>query len=101
MGVRGVHNVLRHLEMEDGEPEVPETRRVFRTITLIHATEGGGLRWLADLGDEVAAQQQIAEVCDVFGQPVEALVAPVDGFILRKMLFGSIATGAEVAWIAS
>jgi len=101
IGVRGVHNVLRHLGMEDGEPEVPETRRVFRTISLIHATEGGGLRWLAELGDEVAFQQPIAEVCDVFGQPIEALVAPVDGFILRKMLFGSIATGAEVAWIAS
>lgn len=101
IGVRGVHNVLRHLGMEAGEVEAPATQRAFRTITLVHAREGGQLRWLTDLEAAVTSGQPIAEVVDLFGDVVETLTAPTDGFILRKMLFGAIATGAEVAWIAS
>ena len=101
IGVRGVHNVLRHLGMEPGEPDVPAEQRVFRTITLVHANEGGGLRWRVAMEDEVAAGQPIADVVDVFGQTIETCTSPTNGFVLRAMLFGAIATGAEVAWIAS
>lgn len=101
LGVRGVQNLLRHLDIADGQPELPETQRVFRTITLVHAAQAGALRWQVDMEDDVKKDQPIAEVIDVFGQTVETLVAPKDGFVLRKMLFGSIATGAEVAWIAN
>jgi hypothetical protein len=54
-----------------------------------------------DLEDDVIAGQPIAEISDLFGQPVETLSSPVNGFLLRKMLYGSVATGGEVAWIAS
>jgi predicted deacylase len=101
IGVRGVHNVLRHLGIEPGDPEGPEQQRSFRTITLVHASAGGGLVWDRELTDEVRAGEPIASIVDVFGGEVETLTAPVDGFILRKMLLGSVATGAEVAWIAS
>lgn len=101
MGVRGVQNVLRLLGMMEGEPAVPDRQRAFRTITLVHAREGGALRWHVDLEDEVTKGQPIAELVDVFGETVETLVSPMDGFVLRIMLFGSIATGAEVAWIAN
>ena len=67
----------------------------------MHADAGGALRWRVDLGDEVSAGQTIAELVDLFGAEVETLTAPTDGFVLRKMLYGSISTGAEVAWIAS
>jgi predicted deacylase len=101
IGVRGVHNVLRHLGMERGVPDVQESPREFRTISLVHATKGGGLRWSAKLMDDVKAGQGIVDIVDVFGDEVERLEAPRDGFLLRKMLFGTVATGAEVAWIAS
>jgi predicted deacylase len=51
--------------------------------------------------DEVRAGQPLATVVDLFGDAIERLEAPQDGFLLRKMLFGTVATGAEVAWIAS
>ena len=54
-----------------------------------------------DLGSEVTAGQEIGEVVDVFGERVESLEAPLDGFILRVMRLGSISTGAEVVWVAS
>ena len=101
LGVRGVHNVLRAMGLEEGSPEVPATQRVFRKITLSHAEHGGGLRMNVDLGDDVRAGQTIAEVVDVFGDMVERVSAPVDGFVLRAMRLGSISSGAEVAWIAS
>jgi predicted deacylase len=101
IGVRGVHNVLRHMGIVPGDVERPPHQRAFRTITLVHAQQGGQLRWLAEVEDEVRDGQPIAEVVDVFGVVVDQLTAPTDGFVLRKMLFGAIATGAEVAWIAS
>jgi predicted deacylase len=102
IGTRGVHNVLRHLGIERGEVEAPvEPQRTFRTITLVHANSGGALSWRVDLEDDVIAGQPIAEISDLFGQPVETLSSPVNGFLLRKMLYGSVATGGEVAWIAS
>ncbi|MGH2456606.1 MAG: succinylglutamate desuccinylase/aspartoacylase family protein [Candidatus Limnocylindria bacterium] len=101
IGVRGVHNVLRHLGIEAGEVDATAPPREFRTITLVHAGQGGGLRWSSELAQDVRAGEPIADIVDVFGDPAETLRAPVDGFILRKMLFGSVATGAEVAWIAS
>jgi predicted deacylase len=101
IGVRGVHNVLRHLSIETGDPEVPDHQRSFRTITLVHAAAGGGLVWHRHLTDDVRAGEPIASIVDLFGEPVETVASPVDGFVLRKMLFGSVATGGEVAWIAS
>ncbi len=101
LGVRGVHNVLRTFGIEDGDPEPPGPQRAFRSITLAHAERGGGLRLRVDLGDEVARGQPIADVVDVFGDPVEEVTAPVAGFVLRIMRLGSLATGAEVAWIGS
>lgn len=101
IGVRGVRNVLRSLGMMEGEPEMPPQQRVFTTITLAHAQHGGGLRMKVKLGDEVRAGQPIAEVVDVFGQQVEVVESPTDGFVLRRMLLGSISTGAEVAWVGA
>jgi predicted deacylase len=101
IGVRGVRNVLRYLGIAPGAVEAVPEQRVFRTISLVHAAEGGALAWHADLAENVRAGEVIAEVFDPFGQPLERLTAPVDGFVLRKMLFATVATGAEVAWIAS
>jgi predicted deacylase len=101
LGVRGVHNVLKAMGIEEGQPEPAGPQRDFRTITLVHAERGGGLRTIVELRDEVKKGQPIAEIVDVFGQTVERIAAPVDGFIQRIMRFGSVATGAEVFWIGS
>lgn len=101
MGVRGIHNSLRAMAMEDGEPEGPAQQRRFSKISLAHADKGGGLRMKRHLGDEVRQGDVLAEILDVFGDTVEEVKSPTDGFVLREMLLGSLATGAEVAWIAS
>ncbi len=100
LGIRGVENVLRELGMLPGEPTVRAEQRVFRAIKLAHAERGGGLIQHVDLGQEVRLGERLATVVDVFGEPVEEVLAPCDGFVLRKMLLSSVHTGAEVAWIA-
>ncbi len=100
-GVQGVRNVMIAMGMLDEEPVVGPPARRFSKITLVHANRGGGLHLSVDLGSEVTAGQEIGEVVDVFGDRVERLEAPLDGFILRVLRLGSISTGAEVVWIAS
>jgi predicted deacylase len=101
MGVRGIHNVMRVLGMEDGAPELDGPPRRFSTITVVHASRGGGLRLSVEIGADVRAGQPIGEIVDVFGEVVERVAAPVDAFVLRVMRLASISTGAEVAWLAS
>ena len=101
LGVRGVRNVLAAMGVLPRTAADAPPQRRFGRITLVHAERGGGLRMAVDLRAEVKRGDAIAEVVDVFGETVERLVAPVDGFILRAMRLGSVSTGAEVAWIAS
>ena len=100
-GIQGVRNVMIAMGMLDEEPVTEGPPRRFSSITLIHANRGGGLHLSVDLGDDVTSGQEIGEVVDVFGQRVERLEAPRDGFVLRVMRYGSVSTGAEVAWVAS
>lgn len=101
LGVQGIRNVMIEMGMLDEEPVTSGSPRRFSTITLVHAEHGGGLRLSVDLGNEVVVGDPIGEVVDVFGDTVERLEAQATGFILRAMRYGSIATGAEVVWIAS
>ena len=98
-GVAGIRNVLIAMGMLRGEPTTPSSQRRFDHFAVVHAGRGGGLRMNAALGDEVTTGQQLAEIVDVFGQPIEQLKSPVDGFVLRVMRLGSVATGAEVVWV--
>ena len=78
-----------------------EPPRNFSNIHVVYAERGGGLRLAVQLGDEVSAGDEIGEIADVFGTPKEKLCAGVDGFVMRLMRFGAVASGAEVAWIAN
>jgi uncharacterized protein len=101
IGVRGLQNALRAAGVLAGPVEEPSGQRTFTTFSIVHVGRGGGLRLMVDLGDEVSEGQPIGEVVDVFGERVELLSAPIDGFVLRAMRLGAVSTGAEAAWIAA
>jgi len=101
LGVQGIRNVMIDMGMLDEAPVVRAQALRFSSIALVHANRGGGLHLSVDLGTEVSAGQEIGEVVDVFGERIERLEAPKDGFILRAMRYGSVSTGAEVVWVAS
>jgi predicted deacylase len=69
----GVTNVMRYLRMIDGAPAVPGPRLVARDRKVVRATRAGLLRLRVRIGDELAAGQEVAEVCNVFGEVVETV----------------------------
>ena len=101
IGIRGVRRALQVMGILPGEPEALKEPRPFSKVTPVHVGHGGGLHLTAKLGDEVKRGQGLGKVVDIFGDVVEELVSPVDGFVQRIMKFGNVATGAEAYWLAS
>jgi len=101
IGVRGVRRMLQILDVLPGEPEpLNEPQRTFNQVDFVHNDRGGPVRFSVGLGDEVKKGQQIAAILDLFGDTVEELTSPVDGFVFRTIMLHSAHTGAEIAWIA-
>jgi predicted deacylase len=71
--VDGVTNVMRHLRMIDGTPTTPGPRVSARDRKVVRATRAGLLRLRVRIGDELVAGQEVAEVCNVFGEVVETV----------------------------
>lgn len=69
--VDGITNVMRHLRMVAGAPAVPGPRAKARDRKVVRATRAGLLRLKVAIGDEITAGQEVAEVCNVFGEVVE------------------------------
>jgi len=68
-----VMNVMRHLRMIDGAPTTNGPRLSARDRKVVRATRAGLLRVRVRIGDELAAGQEVAEVCNVFGEVVETI----------------------------
>lgn len=99
--VRALHNAMRVLGMEEGEPTIDAKPRALRSVRLVHTERGGGLRLRVDLGDEVREGQTLGEVVDIFGQRVEEIVAPSAGVVMRAMRLASVSSGAEAVWLGA
>jgi len=71
--VDGVTNVMRYLRMIDGAPAAAGPRVSARDRKVVRATRAGLLRLHVRIGDELVAGQEVAEVCNVFGEVVETI----------------------------
>ena len=71
--VDGVTNAMRYLRMIEGEPAAPGPRVAARDRKVVRATRAGLLRLRVAIGDELVAGQEVAEVCNVFGEVVETV----------------------------
>lgn len=82
MGVRGVRNVMRHLEMIDGEPELPEEQLVVEQVAGLRPGHGGLLvpaLPMAALGTEVPGGTVLGRVISAFTfETLEELRAPFE-----------------------
>jgi predicted deacylase len=67
----GIANVMRHLRMIPGDATPPGPRLSARDRKVVRATRAGLLRLRVAIGDEIVAGQEVAEVCNVFGEVVE------------------------------
>jgi predicted deacylase len=100
IGVRGVLNVLRSLEMLGGElVSPPYQTRVDRAMWL-RAESGGILRFHVSPGEPVEEGQAVATNLSVFGDHQNTLLAPADGIILGMTTLPSVQPGEPVCHLA-
>ena len=81
--VRGLENVLRRLDMLDGDPEPPQAgmRSVARFVWL-RSSAAGWWEPFADAGAEVGEGALLGTVSDLFGDVLEEISAPEAGVLL-------------------
>lgn len=100
VGLRGVRNVLRELNMTTGEPEKPAYQVRVDKSTWVRAEVGGILRFHVAPGDFVEAGQAVATNAGVFGQTQNQLISPVDGIVLGMTTLPAVKPGEPVCHIA-
>jgi predicted deacylase len=92
--VEGVRNALRHLEMLPGPAWPPrEDMRSVGSFAWLHCGEAGWWETAVAAGDEVAEEQLLGRVRNLFGDVLEEIRAPRDGVVL--FLTTSPAVGAD------
>lgn len=94
--MRGITNVMRFFKMLPGEPVVPGRRMMAAGQFVVDARRGGLLRLTIGIGDEIKKGQEVAEVCDVFGDVVEKIVSPADGIARLIWTHKAVNTGDPV-----
>jgi predicted deacylase len=95
---RCARNLMRHLGLLSGAPDVPDcVRDVLRAR--VSAPIGGVIRRQVELGDPVRQGDTIAVIVDLLGRPRAQLVSPRDGFVAALRLTGAVNPGEEMAVI--
>ncbi|QDU49348.1 succinylglutamate desuccinylase/aspartoacylase family protein [Gimesia panareensis] len=94
--VRGVRNVLRNLEMLDGEPESPEYQIIVDKTNWVRAERGGFLKFHVKPGDIVEKDQPIATNTTLLGHERSMLYAPFDSVVIGMTTLPAISPGEPV-----
>lgn len=92
-GVTGTLNVMKYLGMIDGEIK-PQTELLVIDEILtdrrhVLVDKGGVVRPLVPVGEKVTRGQAVARIYDVYGDLVETVVSPIDGWLMHHRRFGN------------
>jgi predicted deacylase len=97
MGAHCVLNAMRHLGMLAAAPE-PRTPSIRMSAFLgLRASRGGLLTTDVALGAQVGIGAVLARIHDVYGDLVETITAPREGYFVRSTTFAAVAAGERVA----
>ena len=97
----GIYNVLRHLDMLPGEPADSETKVLAVDQFVVSAQRGGLLRLKIEIGEALTEGQEVAEICNVFGETVERIYMPRAGIARLIWSAKAVNTGDPIVkcWI--
>jgi len=112
VGVRGVLNIMKAFNMMDGKIQPQEGFLVMPGVNTfhckIHANRGGLIRFFKKPGDLIKEGEMVAEIYDLYGDVIEKVKMPIDGYIWAypcgqsQGTSGSlqaVQTGANVAYV--
>jgi hypothetical protein len=94
--MRGMKNVMRSLGMIPGEPDTASEHVHPTGQFVVSARRGGLLRLKIGIGEEIQADQEIAEVCNLFGEVVERIYSPGPGIARLIWAHKAVNTGDPV-----
>lgn len=94
--VRGVKNVLRSLDMLEGELERPDYQLTIRQSKWIRAERGGFLQFHIKPGDVVEKGQALATNTTLLGQEHSTLYAPYNAVVIGMTTLPATSPGEPV-----
>jgi uncharacterized protein len=99
--MRGMKNVMRYLGMVPGEPDTVSEHVQPIGQFVVSARRGGLLRLKIGIGEEIQNGQEIAEVCDLFGEVIERIYSPQVGIARLIWAHKAVNTGDPIVkcWI--
>ena len=104
-GVTGTLNVMKHLDMIDGEIE-PQTEVLVidEPLTDRHhvlVEKGGIVHPLVPIGEKVTKGQPVVRILDLYGDEVETVCSPTDGWVITYPRTGNhtVVSGDYVVFI--
>ncbi|MCY4570293.1 MAG: hypothetical protein OXD49_18550, partial [Candidatus Poribacteria bacterium] len=80
---------------------IPDRQIVVKKFVPVLSNEGGFVYYKAELYEQLARHQPVADICDVFGNVRESIRAPVDGVFWAKPIYPMVASGGIVGKIGT
>lgn len=94
--VRGVTNVLKHLGVLEGAPQVEEPPVCFPQSAWLAAEHGGMFYPAVSVGQQVERGQLVGEFRDWFGDPIAKIESPAAGLVLFLVTSPAINKGDPI-----
>lgn len=94
--VRGIRNVLKSLNMIEGEIEAPDYQVVVERSKWVRAESGGFLQFHVKPGDVVEKNQPLSTNTDLLGNEQGVLVAPFDSVVVGMTTLPAVSPGEPV-----
>ncbi len=105
IGVRGILNVMKIFDMLPGSPEpqtgIPIVRGRNRFYKMVRCTRGGIIHPTKSPGELIKKGEVIARIFDIWGNEVEAVQMPVDGYIWAYPLGMQLGTAGRLQTVNS
>lgn len=112
VGIKGTLNIMKVFNMIDGEPDpqegIPIVPGVNRFYGMLNANRGGLIRLFKKPGDPIKQDEVVAEIYNLYGDVLEEVKMPVDGYVWAYPCGQSLGTsgglqavqtGANVAYV--
>ncbi len=94
--VQGILNVLRELDMIDGQPHVPHHQVTIKETQWVRAARGGFLQFHVKPGELIQKNQPLATITTLLGEERSVVQSPFAGVIVGMTTLPAISPGEPV-----